>query len=267
VGILAVHMGITNFWIALPIAILISAGMAAVIGYFSLRVSGAYFLLVTLAFGQLLSIAATKWSSFTGGTDGLVGIMKPDLGIPGFTWTSGSFYYLVFIFFAICFILLYIIAHSSFGRALVGIRENEMRMQSLGYNTWKMKYTAVIVAGAFAGVAGVLFACFYGAMVPSNLGVEMSASAMLMVIMGGPGTLFGPFIGSAIIVMLEHIATIYFPDRWPLILGCIFVICVMLVREGFAKPLSNWWRSLKFQRQPKISIQLNPEDKNGNIKS
>jgi branched-chain amino acid transport system permease protein len=245
VGLLAVRMGIDLFWILVPAAILVSVVTAAIIGYISLRVSGIYFL---LAFGQLLSIVANKWFAVTGGSDGLVGILRPNIGIPGFTWTAAGFYYLVFIAFAICFVLLYRIVNSSFGRVLIGIRENEMRMRSLGYNTWALKYVAVIVSGAFAGVAGIFLAYFYGVMVPSSLALETSSAVMLMVIIGGPGTLFGPFLGSAIVVLIEHFALIYVPERWPLILGGIFVICVMLVRGGFARYFSRFWKTVKFQR-------------------
>jgi branched-chain amino acid transport system permease protein len=251
-GLLSIKLGINLFWIVVPLCILVSAAVAAIIGYISLRVSGVYFLLVTMAFGQLLSVVATKWSSVTGGTDGLVGIIRPNLGISGFTWTSINFYYLVFFVMVICYLLLHRIVNSSFGRALVGIRENEMRMRSLGYNTWALKYVAVIIAGAFAGVGGVFFAYFYGAMVPSNLALEMSASVMLMVIIGGPGTLFGPFIGSAIVVLIERFASIYVPERWPLILGAIFIVCVMLVRGGFARYFSRFWRGVKFERNTKL---------------
>ncbi len=248
VGILSVRMGIELFWILVPTAIFLSAVAAAIIGYISLRVSGIYFLLVTLAFGQLLSIVATKWFNVTGGSDGLVGILPPNFGISGFSITTYGFYYLVFIAFAICFVLLYRIVNSSFGRTLVGIRENEMRMRSLGYNTWALKYVAVIIAGVFAGVAGVFYAYFYGAMVPRTLGIEMSTAVILMVIIGGPGTLFGPFMGSVVVVLIEHFARIYVPERWPLILGGIFVVCVMLVPGGFASYLSRFWRTARFQR-------------------
>ena len=262
VGILAIRMNIDLFWILVPVAIAAAVVAAAIIGFISLRVSGIYFLLVTMAFGQLLSVIATKWSSLTGGTDGLVGIMRPNLGVSGFTLTSSGFYYLVFIIFVICFFILHRIAHSSFGKALVGIRENEMRMRSLGYNTWLMKYAAVIIAGAFAGVAGILYAYFYGAMVPSNLALETSASVMLMVIIGGPGTLFGPFIGAAIVILCEHFSSIYIPERWPLILGSIFIICVMLVRGGFARYLSSFWTKLAFQKPRPVSL-INPAEHQG----
>jgi len=195
----------------------------------------------------LLSVAAVKWRTMTGGTDGLVGIIYPSLGIPGFTWTDTSFYYLVFLAFVICFFLLHRIVNSAFGRALVGIRENEPRMQSLGYNTWAHKYVAFIIGGAFAGVAGALLAFFYGIMVPAHLGIITSTSAMLMVIIGGAGTLFGPVIGAGVIVLLEHIASIYAPERWPLILGGVFVICVLFVRGGFGIYLTRFWRRVNLK--------------------
>jgi branched-chain amino acid transport system permease protein len=244
-GIFMVRYGIESFWLVVPLGILAAGIAAAVIGYISLRVSGVYFLLVTLAFGQLLSVAAVKWTSVTGGTNGLVGIIKPHLGLPGFTWTNLSFYYLAFLAFVICFFLLHRITNSSFGRALVGIRENEPRMQSLGYNTWAHKYVAFIIAGFFAGVAGVLFAPLYGIMAPGHLGILYSSSVMLMVIIGGAGTLFGPAIGAAFIVVLERVAKDLVPERWPLILGVVFVLCVLFLRGGFGTYLSRFWRRVR----------------------
>ena len=246
-GIFMVRYGIESFWLVIPVGILAAGIVAAIIGYISLRVSGVYFLLVTLAFGQLLSVAAVKWTTVTGGTNGLVGIPY-HLDLPGFSWTSFSFYHLVFLAFVICFFLLRRITNSSFGRALVGVRENEPRMQCLGYNTWAHKYIAFIIAGIFAGLAGVLFAFFYGIMVPEHLGIIVSTSVLLMVIIGGAGTLFGPVLGATLIVLLEHITSIYTPERWPLILGGIFVICVLFMRGGFATYLSRFWRkvSLKY---------------------
>jgi branched-chain amino acid transport system permease protein len=248
VGVLTVHAHITSFWAVLPAALGITAVLSAVIGYISLRVSGVYFLLVTMAFGQLLSVIATKWFSLTGGRDGLAGISKPNLGSHSFHWTQLKYYYLVFVGFVICYYILNRIVRSSFGRALVGIRENEPRMRSLGFNTWALKYVAVIVGGTLAGLAGVLFAYDYGTMVPSYLSLEMSALPMLMVIMGGPGTLYGPCLGAAVIILVQHYAGIYLPDRWPLILGGIFVLCVMLLKGGFARYLSVLWSKVAFQK-------------------
>jgi branched-chain amino acid transport system permease protein len=234
VGILAVRQGIDLYWVLLPAGLVAAAVVSAIIGYVCLRVSGTYFLLVTIAFGQLLAIVATKWSSLTGGTDGLIGIPRPSLGIPGLELSNVGFYYLVFFALAISFVILYRIVTSSYGQALIGVRENESRMRSLGYNTWSLKYVAIIISGTIAGLAGILLAFYYGSMVPNTLAVEMSTAAMLMVILGGAGTLFGPIVGAVIIVLGENITLTYVPDRWPLILGAIFVICVMLLRGGFA---------------------------------
>ena len=240
VGIITVHYGVTSFWIVLPLTILITALLAVVVGYLSLRVSGVYFLLVTMAFGQLFAAIATKWYSFTGGTNGLYGIMRPNLGF-SFTWTQLNFYYFVCIFFVVCYFLLNRIVRSSFGKSLIGVRENESRMKALGYNTWGLKYLAVIVAAVFAGVAGMLFAYFYGIMVPSYFALETSALPMLMVIMGGAATLWGPALGAAVIVLVQYYTSLYVPDRWPLILGVIFVLCVVALKGGFAQYLSALW--------------------------
>jgi branched-chain amino acid transport system permease protein len=241
VGILTVHYGWSSFWLVLVVSLLITAGLAAGIGYLSLRVSGVYFLLVTMAFAQLLAIVATKWYSMTGGRDGLFGIPKPDLGFMEVDWTNLNYYYFVLIGFVICYFILNRIAHSSFGRTLVGIRANEPRMRSLGYNTWALKYMALIIGGVFAGVAGALFAFDYGTMTPDYFALETSALPMLMVIIGGAASLWGPSLGAAAIIVAESVAGIYFEDRWPLVLGIIFVACVMLLKGGFARHLTRLW--------------------------
>jgi branched-chain amino acid transport system permease protein len=253
VGILTVNFNITSFWIVLPAALVITAILSAIIGYISLRVSGVYFILVTMAFGQLLSVVATKWYTLTGGRDGLSGVTYPNLGFD-FPWTSTTFYYFVFIFFVICFFILRRIVSSSFGKTLVGIRENEQRMRSLGFNTWSIKYTAIIIGGTFAGMAGVLFAYFYGTMVPSYFALEMSALPMLMVIIGGPATLWGPGLGAAVIIIVQQYSSIYAPERWPLILGGIFVLCVLLLKGGFANYLSSLWKKFGFGKSSEAKL-------------
>jgi branched-chain amino acid transport system permease protein len=252
IGIIGTHYHITSFWILFPLAIIITAIAAAVIGYFCLRVSNIYFLLVTMAFGQLLWIVATNWSSLTGGSDGYTSIDLPKFGWR-MEWSDLKFYYFVFIGFVIAYIILWRIANSSFGRALVGIRENEPRMRSLGYNTWAMKYVAVILAGVFAGVAGCFFAWSYGSMFPQYFNLETSALPMLMVIMGGGATLWGPCLGAAVIVLVQQEAAVYFPDRWPLILGVIFVLCVMFLEGGFSRYLAAFWDRMGLRKAPVTS--------------
>jgi branched-chain amino acid transport system permease protein len=245
VGILMVRFGISSFWILFPLAILMAILLAGIIGYFALRVKGTYFLLINLAFGELLANVAIKWRPMTGGTDGLVGIRYPDLGIPGFVWTDFNFYYLVFIVFVVSYYILYRIVHSSFGHALIGIRENELRMMSLGYNTWIYKYLSFIIAALFGGVAGSLFAPFYGAMMPTHLALLTSSMVMLMVAIGSPGVLWGPFLGALIVLFLEHFSSVYTPERWPLILGGVFVLCVLFVPGGISIYLIKFWRKIR----------------------
>lgn len=242
IGILMTRYGINSFWIGAPCGILMATLVAAVFGIIALRVSGIYFLLVTFALGQLLFSVAVKWYSVSGGEFGLGGILRPALGIPWFSWNATSFYYFVFLAFAICFFLLYRLVKSPFGHALQGIREGEVRMRVLGYNVWLYKYVTFIVAGAFAGTAGVFFAYHNGIMVPSHLGVITSGLVMLMVILGGLGTLYGPIIGVAVIIIMEFYAGIFAPERWPLILGVTFVVAIMCARAGIGVYLSVFWK-------------------------
>jgi branched-chain amino acid transport system permease protein len=244
-GILTLKTGITSFWPAFIITLVLCALLAAVIGFLSLRVSGVYFLLVTMAFGQLLYAIANKWMSLTGGKDGLPGVPKPDLGWT-IHWSPLKFYFFVLIAFIVCYFILHKIVHSSFGKTLIGVRENEPRMRSMGYNTWAAKYTAIILAGTFAGVAGSLFSQFYGTMVPDHFALQMSALPMLMVIIGGGGTLWGPALGAVAIVLVEHYSSVYVREHWPLILGGLFVLCVMFVKGGFSRYLDSVWAKVHF---------------------
>jgi len=242
-GILLVNLGIKNFWITAPAGVLTAVVFAAILAVPALRMSGAYFLMVTLAMGELIFSVAEKWRSVTYGGDGLVGISLPNLHL-GFTMNNFYFYYLVFIFFIVCSFLIYRIVNSPFGDALQGVRENEPRMRSLGYNTWLYKYMAFVIGGLFAGVAGVLFGHFTGIMAPGHIGIMTSTLVMLMVILGGSSIIFGPVLGAAIVLILEHVASIYAPERWPLILGVVFVMAVMFLRGGISLHLLKLWRKL-----------------------
>lgn len=240
VGILMVRFGIESLWIVFPMAIVLSAITAALIGFIALRVSGMHFILITIAFGQLLYAIAVKWRAVTGSTDGLIGITYPRIGF-GFQWDAFTFHYFVLLLLMICCLLMYLIIHSPFGYALIGIRENEPRMQGLGYHTWLYKYMAFIIGGGFAGLAGALFASFYGIMVPGHFALLTSSMAVLMVVLGSPGTLYGPIIGSFLIVLLEFFASVYSPERWPLILGGTFIVCITLFRGGLGIYLARAW--------------------------
>ena len=241
VSILLVMHGIENFWLIALIGVLMAALAAAILGIIALRASGIYFLLVTFALGMLLYSMAIKWWWLTRGYEGIFVMTYPQLGLPWITWNYTSYYFFVFIIFVISFFLMRRLVNSPFGHALQGIRENETRMRSLGYNTWLYKYIAFIIAGLFAGVAGALFPYYAKAMIPYSVGVTASTLVMLMCIIGGLGTLWGPVIGAIVVILVEYISSLFIPDRWPLVLGGVFVITVMFLRGGIAPHLSKLW--------------------------
>ena len=230
VGLLALRVA-NNVWIDFPAGLLAAAAVSALFGLFALRTRGSYFLMITLALGQVLWGIAFGWRSLTGGDDGLPSVPRPKLPLPWSMTEGVPFYYFVLVFFALAVGALALIVSSPFGRALVGIRESERRMEVLGYDVWRYKYVAFILAGLFAGLAGNLFVYFNGFVSPSYLSLLFSASALLMVILGGAGTLLGPAIGAAAIVGLENVISGYM-ERWVLVLGVIYVLVTLFAPNG-----------------------------------
>jgi branched-chain amino acid transport system permease protein len=250
-GILLLKVGIDSFWINLVLTLVVAAVIAAILGVPAFRVFGVgagnanpiYFLLATIAFGELLSRLAIALRPLTGGSTGLAGIPEPDLGL-GFRITSGRLYYLVFVIVVVCLYIMYRVVNSHYGYALKGIHDNEKRMQALGYNTWLYKYTAWIIAGVFGAVAGVLFAYFGSVMAPNSLAMATSDIAFLLVIMGSSTTFMGPLIASVVYIGVEYLASLYLPDRWPLIFGAMFVLTIMVVPQGLGVGIMKYWRRL-----------------------
>jgi len=230
VSLLALRVG-NNFWLDFPTGLVMAAAVSALFGLLALRTRETYFLMITLALGQVLWGIAFGWRSLTGGDDGLPGVPRPDLGLPWPLTGGVAFYYFVFIFFVLAAAVLWTVVRSPFGNALVGIRQSEARMEVLGYNVWLCKYCAFIISGLFAGLAGNLFAYYNGFVSPTYLGVIFSATALLMVILGGAGTLLGPALGAAIIVYLENAIGVY-TQRWLLVLGVIYVIVTLGAPDG-----------------------------------
>jgi branched-chain amino acid transport system permease protein len=223
--------GIKSFWLA-ALAGLVTGGLTACLfGLLAVRAYGPYFMIITVALSQVLWGIAFKWRSITGGDDGIPGIKRPSLGM-GFTVTSDlSFYYFAFIIFIIVFIALLVLARSPFGHALRGIRESESRMKALGYNVWLYKYVAFVIAGAFAGVSGVMWVYYTGYVNPSDTAMGTSVRGLIMLIIGGSGTAFGPVIGASVMVLLQNVVS-SITQRWSLVLGIIYVLAVMLFSDG-----------------------------------
>ncbi len=211
--------------------LLLSVVIAAIFGLLVAHAGGVYFLMITLALGMVIWGLAFRWVTMTGGDNGIAGIPRPDIGIPISLDDPIVFYYLVFIVFLIVLVLLYIFIRSPFGQSLMGIRESESRMRILGYNTWLHKYLAYVVAGAFSGISGILWAYYNGFVSPMDAELTASFEAFLMVILGGPGTLVGPALGAGIIVFLKNFISAY-THRWLLIIGAIYILTILYAPGG-----------------------------------
>ena len=228
---LLARRGFDHFWLDVGAGLAAATLTALLFGLLALRTQGSYLLMITLALAQVLWGIAFGWRSFTGGDDGLPGVPRPSAGLPWSLADGERFYYFVLVVFALTLALLGLIVRSPFGQALVGIRESERRMSVLGYNTWAHKYVAFVIAGALAGVAGTLFVYYNGFVSPAYLSVVFSATCLIMVILGGAGTLLGPALGSAAIVFLENLISAH-TQRWLLVLGVIYVVVTLFAPAG-----------------------------------
>jgi branched-chain amino acid transport system permease protein len=218
-----------SFWIVIVLGLLMGAATAAFFGLFAVRSTGVYFLMITLALGMCVWGLAYRWNSVTGGDNGIVLPPRPKFGID--LSNDVTYFYLVFAFFGTALAALYAVVRSPFGRSLVGIRENEPRMRLLGYNTWLHKYIAFVIAGAFGGVAGVLWAHTNGLVSPEDVILATSVDALLMVVLGGPGTLIGAAIGAAVVVFLrEYLSTLV--PWWQYVLGGVYVLTILYLPGG-----------------------------------
>lgn len=231
-GLLALKAG-SSVWFALPAGIAMAALTSIVFGLLALRTRGSYFLMITLALSQVLWGIAFGWRSLTGGDDGLPEVPRPNLSLPWSMSDNTPFYYFVLLFFVVGTLLLVRIVASPFGYVLRGIRESETRMLVLGYDVWRYKLVAFVVAAAFAGLAGCLYVYFNRFVSPDYVHVVRSAEVLLMVILGGAGTLIGPAVGATLIVLLENLISTY-TERWVTVLGIIYVLVALLAPNGIA---------------------------------
>jgi branched-chain amino acid transport system permease protein len=218
-----------SFWVVVLLGILLAAATAACFGLFAIRASGVYFLMITLALGQCVWGLAYRWNSMTGGDNGINLPRRPEFGIQ--LASDVAYFYVVFGFFAVSLLMLYVLVRSPFGRSLQGIREREVRMRTLGYNTWLHKYLAFIIAGGFGGLAGVLWAHANGQVSPEDVVLTTSVDALLMVVLGGPGTLVGAAIGAAVVLFLrEYLSTLV--PWWQYVLGAVYILTILYLPDG-----------------------------------
>jgi ABC-type branched-subunit amino acid transport system permease subunit/ABC-type branched-subunit amino acid transport system ATPase component len=235
VGIAMVKLALP-WWQAVLVGLIASASFGAVFGLIALRTRGLYFLLITLALGQLLWGAANRWASMTGGFNGLPGIRRP----AEWLLSTTNFYYVALAVLVVLAFAMNRLVESPFGLALRALSDSESRLEALGYHVWLYKYLAFILTGVLAGAAGAMNVLYNGFVSPRDLSIAMSAEGILMVILGGTGTLWGPLIGAVIVVALRNILSIYF-DHWLIMLGAFFIFVVLLAPDG----LIGWFRPRK----------------------
>jgi branched-chain amino acid transport system permease protein len=224
-----------SLWLTLPLAVVAASAAALVIGALSLRTRGVYFIMVTLAFGQMLFYFFHD-QTFAGGSDGAYVNVKPEAAIAGVNLLNldkvNIFYWTVLALTALTVLLLVAIARAPFGAALAAARDNERRARSLGFPIYRLRLTAFVISGAIAGVAGYFAAAQFGYVAPEMLGWHQSAIALVMVVLGGQRSVVGPLIGAAIVMGLEEWLK-GLTENWKLIEGLIIIAIVLAFPAGF----------------------------------
>jgi branched-chain amino acid transport system permease protein len=215
-----------NVWIGVILGVAAAVLVSMIFGLLAVRTSGVYFLLLTLALGMIVWGVCVRWTSVTGAENGLRGNVRPAWLID-----SSRFFYFVLILAALMALAMWRFVSSPFGRSLMGIRESESRMRSLGYNTSMHLLIGFMFSGFMAGVAGALYAFFNSFVSPSSVALAQSVQGLLMTILGGVGTLFGGLVGSALIVLLQNVVSSY-TERWSMVLGLLFVLVMIFAPEG-----------------------------------
>ena len=221
----------TSFSVGLITSIGMTAAISALVGLLALRAKGVYFLLITLAIAMSFWGLLHRWVSMTGADNGISEIPRPQSWWVFDLYKVVDFHYFIIIIFVLCFVLIYLFIRSPFGRTLVAIRDSETRMRVLGYNTWLHKYIAFIIAGTIAGLAGAFFAVFNRFVGPEEADLAQCMEILLMVSIGGQGTLIGPNIGSFLITFLKNMLSVY-TQRWLMVMALVYIICAKYAPMG-----------------------------------
>jgi branched-chain amino acid transport system permease protein len=213
--------------------------MAALFGLIALRATGLGFLMITLALAQVLWGLAFRWVSVTNGDNGLSGLTRPapfGLDLNG----SAAFYYFALAVGAAAAAAIATLANSPFGAVLRGTRDQPRRMSALGHDVWLVRYLTYIAAGFFAAVSGLLYVYYHKFVHPHALSLTTSAEVLLMVIAGGSGTLLGPVVGAAVVVLLKNYVSA-FVERWTFLLGFVFLMIVLFMPDGLVPGIRRLW--------------------------
>ncbi len=231
----------------LGLAAAITVVTSVIYGLISMRTRGIFFLMVTLAVGMVVYGMAYRWSSVTGGTNGIPGVRRPE-AIAEY-W---QFYFVVLAAFVVITLALIVASASPFGLTLRGIRDSESRMVSLGYNVPAFKFAAVVMSGLVAGVAGVLAVWQSEFISPVVAGFAESANGMIMVALGGMGTVFGPLVGAVLVTGFQQVLSSVF-ERWSTLLGVLFILSVIFAPQGIVGGVTELGRRMSRRKRPPSS--------------
>ncbi len=231
---------------AAAVALLLTVLVSLVFGLLAVRTTGIFFVMITMAEGMLVWGLAYRWASVTGAENGLRGISRPEFAV--LYW---QYYYFALLVFLVSALALTLIVRSPFGLTLKGIRESESRMRTLGYNVTLHKLLAFVLSGFFAGLAGLLYAWYNQFISPTAVNITPSTEGILMVVSGGAGTLLGPVLGAAVIVLVKNLLSTYVA-RWPTILGLIFIGVVLFAPDGIVGAARRGWARLRAARQSRV---------------
>ncbi len=245
-GLLAPKYEPANLWLTLPAAIAFAGISALLVGAFVVRVKGIYFIMVTLAFAQMFYFVFHD-TKFGRGSDGISMNFKPVATIGDFTpfdlANATHVYYFVFAAMLLVFVFLRLLLRSAFGRALQGVRSNEQRMRSLGFPVYRYKLASFAIAGALAGLAGYLSAMQFGFINPELLSWHQSGNVLLMLILGGLGSLYGAVVGAFAFVALQELFSSV-TTHWQLLLGGSIILLVIFLPGGLASVMNRFERTL-----------------------
>jgi branched-chain amino acid transport system permease protein len=220
----------TGLGIGLGVGIAAALACAALFALVALRAEGVGFIIITIALNQIAWGLAYQWVSVSGGDNGINGILRPSLGSIDLSGNAAYYYFCLAIFIVVLAFLAAFV-RSPFGLVLRGVRETPRRMRALGYNVWLYRYLALLVASGVSGLAGVLF-CWYNQFVgPVDLALDLSTQFLIIVILGGIGTLYGQILGALVVVFLSN-GLSALTQRWELILGAIYFAIVMYAPDG-----------------------------------
>lgn len=242
-GIAIVHLGLPWF-VAIPIGVVAAGITAMIMGALAIRTRGIYFAMVTLALAQCVYYIVYQFDGWTGGEDGLTGVSVGaiDLGFARISlFDPTAKYFFVLAFVAVAIYLFSRILASPFGAVLEAIRENEDRARACGYDVRFTKWVAFVISGLFCGLAGALNSIHLSVVPIEILHYQMSGQVVMMALLGGMGTFFGPFVGAIVFLLLEDVTT-SFTSHWQLVLGLVFIACVLFFPRGVWGSLLKWVR-------------------------